>query len=254
MHLIELERQNFDYMTQSSFRISSDLDSESGYTVFRVYGNTSPPKSISAILGDVIHNARAALDHSVCELARLNGQEPHQQGGFRVHARAKREKLGSSNKLKGISEKAERLILRLKSHPEVNGALYKLSMLDNVDKHQTIVPTCSAVLSVNTQYGIPGIGIGANGNIQFGATDNTLMTPPGVPTSFKRVYPLADGSEIYRAPPGFHVEVTTTVLLAFGKFNEVDIDGEPMLELTNSLVNLVERIIQLFERSLSECR
>jgi len=74
-HLKELEEESSIFLERAKTQVSATLDkgdmSFGFYVTIKVEG---PPESLGAIVGDVIHNLRSALDLSACELVRSVGQ------------------------------------------------------------------------------------------------------------------------------------------------------------------------------------
>ncbi|MFZ2049487.1 MAG: hypothetical protein WAU69_00990 [Solirubrobacteraceae bacterium] len=109
-----------------------------------------------AIIGEIVHDFRSALDQLVCEFVRLNGGEPRRSHsfpicgkepsqGFGVHMR--REWTDSRGKVRygplfGVSDSAVALIESCQPYKGPNGKrLRQLHDLWNLDKHQTLIPT-----------------------------------------------------------------------------------------------------------------
>jgi hypothetical protein len=170
-HIAELERANRAFFERKPYRISTDIDSKSGERIFRV-GLTEPlPSKISAILGDIIHNIRSTLDHLVCDLIRANKREPDGGSGFPITQRRKNLKPGTVTKIEGVSPKAERLILRLKPYEAGNPALWKIHMLDVLDKHAGIIPVAAATGRVIINIPAPmNLAVGPGGRMSIGST------------------------------------------------------------------------------------
>ncbi len=109
-----------------------------------------------AIIGEIVHDFRSALDQLVCEFVRLNGGTPRKSHcfplctyeppeGFAVEMRRKRlDKRGRTirGRLFGVSDDATTLIESCQPYKGPNGArLRQLHALWNTDKHETLIPT-----------------------------------------------------------------------------------------------------------------
>src|SRR4051794_37394767 len=70
-HLAELETAISDYLAKEPARFETSVIDERGTRRFEfVLHLTQPGPLFGAIIGDVIHNLRAALDLTACELVR----------------------------------------------------------------------------------------------------------------------------------------------------------------------------------------
>jgi len=109
-----------------------------------------------AIIGEIVHDFRSALDQLVCEFVRLNGGEPGKMHtfpicgeepskGFEVEMRRQwtdRRGRPRHGPLFGVSEDAVALIESCQPYKGPNGArLRQLHDLWNTDKHETLIPT-----------------------------------------------------------------------------------------------------------------
>lgn len=234
---------------RTAYELIHEVDPQTGENVFRMLVKEGIPIEVSAVVGDAIHNLRCALDYLVCDLARANGQAPHQNGGFPIEARAKRLKLGTTSKIKGVSPRAERLILRMKACERVNAPLFALNMLDVFDKHNAITAVAAATIQITAKVGLPDLFIGPEGTICIGGGVEPLMMDAGIPASFKTICPLEDNIEVHRSPPGFNEELRASIAIAFGKAEVIQIEGQPIIETLKQFTYLVERVIGMFERS-----
>ena len=97
------------------------------------------PEALPVIIGDVIHNARSALDLMASECAKQNGKSPN---GVRFPFSKVEEdfekRLQESNFRRG-GDAALRLVRELRPFPTGNPALRALHDLDLKDKHQELI-------------------------------------------------------------------------------------------------------------------
>ncbi|HTH29284.1 MAG TPA: hypothetical protein VL918_12550, partial [Sphingobium sp.] len=252
----ELRHFSFLFHEQNPFEIISEIDPRTGENVFRVLVKESVPPQVSAIVGDTVHNLRSALDYLIGELALDNGEAPSENFGFPISRRAHRHvQSRRAQKLKGISPRAERLILWLKANERVNAMLWKLNWLDLIDKHNSILLTAASTVQVSAKVGVPGLFVGPDQTLRIagpGIDGIRLMVDAGTPAKFKRVFPLKDNDEVYRSPAGFVEEVSGTIDIAIG--GEEIPEGAPAVELLTQFVDLVERILGIFERQVLQKR
>jgi hypothetical protein len=248
-HISDLESEIQSYFGRNPYRVIREIDPKTGGYIFRLHIDEDIPSCISGIIGDIVHNLRAALDQLVSQLVIANSQQPSRRAGFPIAASIQKFEPDAQGKLKGIGVRANRLIRRLKPYKGGNDFFWLIHELDRMDKHTSIIP------------------VGA-------AQAKTLVTPPPFPwdaaaqpptiviNPASRQYPLKDGTILQGAParPG----VAATVSAAGKTQSDIDfktqfafeiafgegqiIDGEPVLPALQQLADLVERVVGIFER------
>src|SRR4051794_1240126 len=73
-HLSELETEIATYLAENRPTFNVTVDDEPGVTTFKVeFSIPGVPESIGAIVGDIIHNLRSALDLTACEMVTIAG-------------------------------------------------------------------------------------------------------------------------------------------------------------------------------------
>ena len=107
-----------------------------------------PPARWGLIVGDALHNMRAALDHLACRLVELAGNAPSRSTAFPIWDRdpyanrADQERYERA--LAGMMEVHADAITQLQPYQdpssEQSAKLIALAVLDNLDKHQLILP------------------------------------------------------------------------------------------------------------------
>ncbi len=105
------------------------------------------PKEIPVIIGDVVHNLRSALDHAACDLAKSKSikfpfnEERSKffdaEGAFEC-----KRTLALDSARPGLGTY---IIDTIKPYKAGNGLLWSVNKLNNIDKHEAIVPTVSPV-------------------------------------------------------------------------------------------------------------
>ncbi len=140
------------------YTIFSHVNDEGTHYVFALKPNWPANRHDrwGAIIGEIIHDFRSALDQLVCEFVRLNGGDPRKSHsfpirdkkpskGFAVEMRRKWTDKGGRTRygsLFGLSDDAVALIERCQPYKGPDGKrLRQLHGLWNLDKHQTLIPT-----------------------------------------------------------------------------------------------------------------
>jgi hypothetical protein len=143
-HLTELETEIEAYLNSRPARFETNIIDEPGTRRFEFMLHLRQPGPLfSAILGDVIHNLRAALDVAMCDLVRWREGNPHANVGdvhFPICKRAKNlDSVIRKGALDRIGVEAVDIIRDLKPYPTGNPIFCGVHDLDVQDKHTTLV-------------------------------------------------------------------------------------------------------------------
>lgn len=180
-HIEDLEQATQAWLGTDAYRIVAETNPKTSRTVIRAKIGKPPAPIISLMVGDAVHNLRAALDHLALELAAAH-HRPHPvpddvqrtsefpifdfkagSGGFNQRRKNGDPAPGSGiYKLRGIHPDA---IVAIESkQPYHRGPAYNrdqlwvIHELDRIDKHRR--------LNLTT-YAIGGVGLGVNGADYF---------------------------------------------------------------------------------------
>jgi len=141
-----------------AYKMRSEIGPNNGEHVFRIYPAWQPgvPLRWGAIIGEIVHDFRSALDQLVWQLVILNGGEPdtghsfpfrrkEPREGFAVATRYRRRdsrKRIRHGPLFGVSDEAVAIIERYQPYQGGNRvSLTRLHCFWNVDKHRHLIPT-----------------------------------------------------------------------------------------------------------------
>ena len=186
------------------------------------------PHDLSAIIGDAIHNLRAALDLLACDLVRLNGKsDKGVQFPFSADAADLPHQIKSKN-LNRAAPDVVRLLTSLKPYRGGNLALRAVHDLDIQDKHQALIPVANFVEA-------PG------GTMMIGGRANLIPNWESKVTH--------DGQVLVMMPVMGNLslgdEIAAKFALIFGE-NDV-LAGREVVEALHSLMELVAGIVKSFE-------
>jgi len=140
MHLSSLDSEAAGFATVNPFPVVSDRDAN-GDTVARVMVAGQPPPVMSAIVGDLVHNLRSALDYVAWQLVESNHGQPDTRTGYPICVAEKDFESSGRAALRGAKEEA---ILAIRAtQPFIAAApeahpLEVLRRLDNHDKHRLL--------------------------------------------------------------------------------------------------------------------
>ena len=147
-HIDELNRVLDLFLQTAFYRFGVEKRADTSQFLLKYQITTAVPRDdIALILGDVIHNLRAALDHMIWELvSRCNGT-PTGELYFPVcETRAKLKKAINNGQIKVLGADIADLILNyIKPYKRGNNLLFALHSLDIIDKHRLLIPVFSIV-------------------------------------------------------------------------------------------------------------
>ena len=148
VHLEQLKCVIERFLREGPYRITSGFESDRTELVYRVADVRAVPEEVGLILGDVVHNARACLDHLAYALA----STPNRQTAFPILTQPRRDK--NSQPLKttisgGISEPIRQAVVsvqpyQVQSSDPARHPLAVLKELDDADKHRALLPAVAA--------------------------------------------------------------------------------------------------------------
>lgn len=238
-HFGQLAREGQAFLQSGAYAVEArESPDEPGALQWVARVTAQPPARLAAIVGDVVHNARAALDLAIWELVTANGGTtatcfPITQSQPDFHRRL-------PEAVDGIQDAALKIVEESKAYEAGNQQLYRLHRLDIADKHRLLLTVGAANRSVGFKLTMPKLP-GEN------------ETPDG-PTIFlkpaDRLFPLKDGDVVagVSAQVRESEPVTPPVIvfeLAFG--DEDTVRGEPIRETLEELLAEIDRVIVALE-------
>ncbi|MER0203622.1 MAG: hypothetical protein DU480_07130 [Nitrosomonas sp.] len=243
VHMEQLREATREYMATEPFELVQ-RQQENGDFVVSVRVRNAVPRVWSLIIGDAVHNMRAALDHLVWRLVELGGGLPGRRTCFPVGRRSKVEfERDLPQALAGANSTAIAFIRRLKPYEGGNRVLSRLHALDIADKHRLVLVVGAAYkhFLLSPRLVVPW--------------QPTPVEFPSIAISpADRLYPLSDGAVVFRicaAARGVNpsTDFGATFELAFGEVDEVR--GLPLAETLEEMKEHVSRIIQIAENRLA---
>jgi hypothetical protein len=238
-HLTDLQAKVRAFLDRGPYRVIRDEKTEPGQHLFRVQIRESVPAEWGAIVGDAIHNMRSALDLLACEMVVANGATPDRTTQFPFAATQAKFAAKGMPEIQAASQKARRLVARLKPYNGGNDALWRIHELDIRDKHRLLVPVGASHAAVALDIRVPGPG------------GQRIKAPAVHFRPLDRQFPLEDGAVLLRGPansPNVGSDHQFTFEIAFGE-GEV-FEGEPLFPTLDQLAQLLERVVGIFERHI----
>jgi hypothetical protein len=152
VHLETLHSEVQAFRKRQPYRIEGEFDAERSGYVFCLHIVERPPIRWGVLIGELVHNARSALDNLIWELVLLNGKQPGRWNSYPVcdsgtketflrEIRRPRKGKRPAGKLHGVSDEACTIIEQ--TQPYNGGLCQRLTALDalwNMDKHRFLMP------------------------------------------------------------------------------------------------------------------
>ena len=239
-HLAEFERAVLAFLQTEPYGAvgTKEVDEGEEYLVWRFQINATAPARLGAIAGDIVHNARAALDLLACQFVSIAGgtDADINRGKFPFGQNKAIFESELKDKLKKIRASARRFIKRLKPYKGGNRTLWLLHAADLRDKHRLLIPVGAVDRHITI---MPNLGLKPGDKI------------PTMKLSIKRNGFLEDGEEIFRFPVlPYPFEKTINYQFRF----EICLHGveglpeEPAMHTLMKFVSYAEKIVAIAER------
>ncbi len=143
-HILDLNGHIDAYSAQHPLRIFRSFDSKASQVTYSIKTKIPMPDEIPLVIGDAIHNLRAALDLLIFEMVGDKCKTPRQRDQIQFPFSKSAQSLGATIKTRQVhlaGEKVVKEIHNLKPYPSGTEKLYAIHTLDITDKHKLIIPT-----------------------------------------------------------------------------------------------------------------
>lgn len=155
VHLKTFKDAVQEFINTNPYRLAGEFNSDCTEYVIRAYDIEAVPEAVSLIAGDVVHNARACLDHLAWEIA----QNPNPSTIFPI--RDSRYRNGSDATVPGgVSARHQVALVSVQPYTKrplspQDEPLAILRELDITDKHKVML---ASVISVDSSYHAGPVG------------------------------------------------------------------------------------------------
>ena len=228
-----------------AYRIVTEVDVETSRFVGRVRITDEFPLGWSVIVGDILQNLRAALDHLLWQLVLANGCTPGFGNSFPIFDKlppedpSHPERVRWDRHIKGVHSGAVGFIEFCQPYNGLNGpgtqhTLTGLRRLSNEDKHRTLVPALSAVHGERKHFTVRPIEL-------------RHIQPPTEKMQVRAGRPLKDGDLVFEMPvtiigPNPEIKAQGSVPLDVGF-------GRPPVPMKG-----FKQMVEVVEMILARCR
>jgi hypothetical protein len=140
-HMGDLMEQIRAFLLRTPFYLEIVAGDKLGEKAWIIRVREEVPPDFSTILGDALHNLRAALDLLACELVRLNGNSDDDVAFPFARSAVHLEEVIKSKQLTRASAPAVALLKSLQPYRGGNDVLVAIHDLDILDKHRMLIST-----------------------------------------------------------------------------------------------------------------
>ncbi len=135
-----------EYISGDDVSVAHDFYMDTGWNELRVVVRNEPPVTrLGLISGDVMSNARSALDHLIWQLVlRAGTHEPSRTNQFPVVRESTKWPSTAASQLRGVPDNWVKVIDELQPYHETDPDMHYLAVLDdlnNLNKHRTLPAT-----------------------------------------------------------------------------------------------------------------
>ena len=257
-HILNLYTEMRAFLDAKPYVIGTKSNPETRQLIYYLTSVRDAPIRLSVLTGDVLQNLRTALDHLAYNLVAVNGfvdvasgtpLTPHdlRQINFPIINVTDPQKYesGRAGKVKGMRPDAIKAIDLLKPYKCGNELLWRLSELNNRDKHRLLVMVGSEYRSVNiTPHAIRLMN--ATNPFPDLALQNDSF-PPIFLRPADRLFPLKAGDELFVDVPDAEVDKNVQFTFDVAISEPQIIQGEPLIPTLNNFTNIVENIVLDFK-------
>jgi hypothetical protein len=265
VHNLEAAVQAFRDSNPYGFRIEDDL--KTGDKIHRIHIQSQTPDSFALLIGDAVHNLRAALDYLAWQLVIANGQTPKAGSNgtqFPIYNPSPKTKT-HQGVIQGISPGAQKVLDSLKPYRGGNDDLWNLHQLDISDKHKLLLVTAFALSQIMPTWKGPthqwrlmralisslkpvGEIVDLKLTAEIHATHPqhfSISVPVGVQDD-GRLPILDDGTIVARIIAPIQEEAKFDLAFEITINEPQIVDGKPVLPFIHQLINLVDSIVNKF--------
>lgn len=242
-HLEALDQEVADFYDAHPYEIGAEFRPDTATYVFWVEPTRQPRDTLGLLLGDFAHNLRCALDHLVCQLARLTGATNCARTQFPICASPEEFARRKPTWLAGVGDDHRAAIEQAQPYHAGeladSTALRIVQWLDNVDKHRTVHPSFGYL-------GDPGLA--AAQAITFTANDDAGAVLTRAIAKGRRIKGKTEIAWVTLVPRGPNPLVEMHGQLTFTPaFGERWLRGDALEQVERYVRSLVESFAPAFE-------
>lgn len=243
----DLEIEMRAWAKLGAYKVISQYNPQTGYTEFRLaeLGDISP--LTHALIGEIIHSLRTALDNLAYQLFLVSRTDPNDEGDrvdFPIYDDSKTTEANAFGIIKSLRKDIVEAIRKINPCKSGQPLLWVLHRLDIVDKHRRILVCCLINHSVYVRDAMKQL------LIDRGLSDMTAFT--GLRNAFyttqKTGKKVQVGDVIFSTPADSSEEMKQKLKFTFDiAFDEPKIiEGKSVIETLDEAIKVVENLVTSF--------
>lgn len=245
--LRELDARLKSFLESGAYVVAADHDSKPGQILYRLACINPVPVLIAHLAGEVIHTLRSTLDHLAYQLllkATPNASEKERKGmDFPFYDPAKQTESEAFRKIQPLGIDVVEAIRSVKPYKGGNQLLWALNVLDNINKHRTLLTVSTVYAGVDFTEPFHALLEEVLGSKRpFLFAEKRLIAQTALSG-----YPADVGDILF---VGFPIDAERNKYLKFPctvTLSESEIHaGEPVLEALQSMSDLVDNLVSDF--------
>lgn len=141
--VVNLESFHKALHAEKSKFLVREVEPISGDQIFKIVSVPEVPPTVAVIAGDILFNLRSALDHMTFQLVTANPAVTSKKDIFFPFGESKAEYMASERRriVETFAPEAVKRMDALKPYKGGNDTLWRLSRLNNIDKHRLLITT-----------------------------------------------------------------------------------------------------------------
>jgi hypothetical protein len=241
-HIQELDVALKAFFDTNPYVVGAKRDPQTRKPIYYLVSVEDVDVDIAAIAGNVLQDLRSALDHLAYQLVQVGTglPSPFNYVYFPIFDSATKYEAGKLGQIKGMRQDAIDAIDAVKPYKGGNDTLWRLHRLNTVDKHRLLITVGSSFQSVD-------IGPIVQRGLEAFADIGNLGFPSLFLRPADRLYPLKAGDELFIDAPNAKVNEKLQFRFDVALSEPQVIEGEPLLETLHQMVDLVDKLVPIFE-------
>lgn len=220
-HLAEFRAETGTLLESYDGAITEEVRDGGAKHVYQLYGEPPIPGHWSALVGDILHNLRCALDHLAWQLVLACGGEPTKNTAFPILLQ--KPDYETPDIPPGITHGFRQRIDQVQPYSSGVPDLRILRHLNNVDKHRELLPVVTYVQTVS--WSVPD-------HVEVNAVPNIIPSKAGGTVA---VFNL-DPPDVKRIDATFRFKVGLDPI-SLESLHRLDADANPGFLLAGDLPN-----------------
>lgn len=249
-HIENLDVEIRGFYTDETYRFFYEDEAETRDRLLRVNVRERLPLRWSAIIGDTIHNLRSALDILWRLVYPATVKSENRKDNFPIFDSPADYTTRFRRVVRSVDQRGAVIAIldELQPYRGGNDALWLLGELNNIDKHDTIIPAAALIsrIRVDRLNFVVEIAPG----MLTGLPDFLFSGEEGIAES--RVFPMEDGAIVFRVPAAvadMNIRMRFELPFEIAFEEPAFAKGKPIPATLREFARTVEGVAETFQRA-----